>query len=548
LLTSLPVYHFLTDPDDLVQCWAYNEFDEVNSVAARKAYNWEGAMVYEGVVYDHISYRLRQKNDRYVGQGRRSMKFRFRKGNYFAARNPDGELYDFKWRTMNTSKMSRFRTGTNYGLRERISSRLWNRAGVIAPEFQHVHFRVIDDLEEAPDQYRGDFYGMALIFEDTDSQFVKQRNLPRGNIYKLKDGTSDPRDLQKFQSRTAVTNASDFINIRDNLGPPTQSDQWLRDHVAWDKWYLYAALGEGFRHYDFSPSFQKNRIWYFEPSPDNPLGKMSIIPHDIDGTWIRGVNDGMWNDPRYKGGTRPDGSTFRGRVVGIDLPKEAIQEITGLDGTDGENHPEREAFMLEYRNVIREVYDVFWDRTMVHGTMDEIYTQIAAFTLADRDRWDKGPDEVGNENMTPIEAILDPIKELAFTEDVYFGSSLSGGRKERLRTLAIDPKIPVTPTITNAGSVDFQPGSITVSSSDFNDPDGNGTFAAMEWRVAQVPPPVDTPTPLIETGHSWSYFDLGTNPGEDWFSILLLQELRKTQPHSSALPSIFPISRLRPPI
>ena len=38
-----------------------------------------------------------------------------------------------------------------------------------------------------------------------------------GNIYKLKDGESDPLELQKYQARTAVTDGSDFTNIRDGL-------------------------------------------------------------------------------------------------------------------------------------------------------------------------------------------------------------------------------------------------------------------------------------------------------------------------------------------
>ena len=53
---------------------------------ARSAFNWEGAFVYEGMVYDHINYRLRQSNDRYTGDGKRSMRFRFNDGNFFQAR------------------------------------------------------------------------------------------------------------------------------------------------------------------------------------------------------------------------------------------------------------------------------------------------------------------------------------------------------------------------------------------------------------------------------------------------------------------------------
>ncbi|MDB4537723.1 lamin tail domain-containing protein [Akkermansiaceae bacterium] len=509
LLSSLPVYHLITDPDDLKQCWAYNSGDRVSSVASRKTFNWEGAMVYDDVVYDHIAYRLRQRNDRYAGQGRRSMRFRFQKGHYLQAHDPEGNKYPVKWRSMNTSKMSRFAEGANHGMRELVSSRLWNLAGVIAPEFQHVHFRVIDDAAEFTDQYNGDFYGLSMIFEHVDAQFLESREMPRGNVYKLKDGESNPFNLQKYQARDAVTDGSDFLNIRNNLGPPDQSDQWLREHVDWDSWYLYAALGEGFRHYDFAPYHQKNRIWYFKPDPINPLGLMSIIPHDTDATWKRGTNDSQWNDPSYGPG---DG--YRGRVVGIDLPKEAIQEITGLDETDGENHPEREAFMLEYRNVIREVRDLLWQPETVNSTIDAAYLNIAEFSLADRDRWDAGPNSVGNENIGPLEDQINTMKSLAFTEDLYMGSSLAGGRAQWLVNLAVDAKVPIKPAITYTGPENFPAGSLSFDTTSFNDPDGNGTFAKMEWRIAESGG-AQTQS-FLATNHIWKYYDLGDDPGANW--------------------------------
>ncbi|MGC6457591.1 MAG: lamin tail domain-containing protein [Akkermansiaceae bacterium] len=466
-LNQLPVYHLITNDSHLTQCWAYGSGDRVSSVASRKKFNWEGAMVYDGVVYDHVKYRLRQRNDRYAGNGRRSMRFRFPQGHFFQARDPEGNRYPVKWRSFNTSKMSRFNEGANWGMRELVSSRLWNLAGVTAPEFQHIHFRVIDDAVEQTNEREGDFYGLSMIFEDVDAQFLEGRDLPRGNVYKLKDGESNPLELQKYQARSAVSDGSDFVNIRDHLGPPTRSDKWLRNHVDWPSWYLYAALGEGFRHYDFSPHFQKNRIWYFKPDPGTPFGLMSVIPHDTDATWKRGTNDHQWNDPAWG-----PGNGFRGRVVGYDLPKEAIAEITGLDGSDGENHPEREAFMLEYRNVLREVSDLLWHPETVHAVIDEAHNRIAPFEAADIARW--GHREVIN----PLGTQVALMKSLAFTEDLYQGSSLSGGRAQWLKNLALDSQIPNKPTLSRDGEI--------LTSSPFSDPQGPGTFQAMQWRLSET--------------------------------------------------------------
>lgn len=467
VLTNLPVYHLITDDDHLAQCWAYDSSDRAGSVASRKKFNWEGAMVYDGVTYDHIKYRLRQRNDRYAGNGRRPMRFRFLRGNYFQARDPEGEKYPVKWRSLNTSKMSRFAEGANWGMRELVSSRLWNLAGVAAPEFQHIHFRVIDDSTEQANQYDGDFYGLSMIFEDVDARFLQHRDLPKGNVYKLKDGESNPLELKRYQARDAVSDGSDFINIRDNLGPPSQSDQWLREHVDWDSWYLYAALGEGFRHYDFSPHFQKNRIWYFKPKEATPFGLMSIIPHDTDATWKRGTNDNQWNDPAWG-----PGNGFRGRVVGYDLPKEAIAEITGLNGSDGENHPEREAFMLEYRNVLREVSDLFWKPETVNTIIDQAHDQIAEMAPADIARWSN------RENIGPLASQTNLMKRLAFTEDLYQGVSLNGGRSQWIQNLSLDPDTPNTPVLTRDGE--------TFYSSPFSDPQGAGSFQVMQWRISET--------------------------------------------------------------
>ena len=58
--------------------------------ASRSAFHWHGTFVYDGVVYDHIKYRLRQANDRYSNytklKGKRSMRFRFNRGHLLQAR------------------------------------------------------------------------------------------------------------------------------------------------------------------------------------------------------------------------------------------------------------------------------------------------------------------------------------------------------------------------------------------------------------------------------------------------------------------------------
>ena len=94
-LTSLPVYSFLTRPEDWAQTLAWNAADQMPQGSpnlARFEYNWMGTMVYDGEVYDNITYRLRGANGRYLGGNiKRSMKFNFNKGRYFEAKDENGD-------------------------------------------------------------------------------------------------------------------------------------------------------------------------------------------------------------------------------------------------------------------------------------------------------------------------------------------------------------------------------------------------------------------------------------------------------------------------
>ncbi len=505
LLTAFPVYTMITRDADRSYAYAYNstgqgglQFPKGNG--GREVYNWECALVFEGVVYDHVGWRLRQNNDRYAGDGKRSMRYRFNRGHYFQARDEDGKKLPYKWRRMNTSKMSRFGGSNNYGFYETINSKLWRMIGVECPLFFPAHFRMIDGAAEAPDQYNGDFFGLATIVEDIDGRLLDNRGLASGNVYKLKDGVTNPLELQRNQAREAVTDGSDFLNIRNNLNA-TQSDAWLRNHVDWDQWTRYHAVVEAVRHYDYgTPSTHfKNRAWYFTPAPGTPFGLLRVIPHDHDASWSKGYHDNL---------------NSTGNSIGTGFPWAAI--FGGI--TRPAPGPEKAAFTREYRNFIREFRDLLWREETVNALIDDHLDLLREFSLADRDRWTGGPAAAGVESMAPIENIAAPMKSFAFESDTMYGTNLVGGRGAFLEQIAADPAIPNKPTISYTGAPGFPAGSLAFSSSAFSDPQGTGTFGKMEWRIAEVSGLGGGPatTPLVVSGDPWKYFDAGTDPGATW--------------------------------
>ncbi len=502
-LTTLPVYQMITRDEDRAYAYAYestgDNFRIPKGNPARKTYNWECALVYDGVVYDHVGWRLRQNNDRYTGNGKRSMRFRMNRGHYFQARGEDGEKLPVKWRRFNTSKMARFGGINSYGFHETMNSKLWRMVGVECPYFLPAHWRIIDGADEAPDQYEGDFFGMTTVVQDIDGRLLDERDLPNGNIYKLKDGVTNPLELQRNQTREAVSDGSDFLNIKNNLDS-SQSDAWLNDHVDWDQWARYHAVVEAVRHYDFgTPSTHfKNRAWYFKEETGTPFGLLRIVPHDHDASWSRGYHDNL---------------NSVGNSIGTGFPWAAIFD----DNRRPPGGIEKPGFTRDYRNFIREFRQLLWQEESVITLIDDHVANLQQFSLADRARWVGAPASAGRETMVPIENIAAPMKTLAFLSDTMYGATLSGGRAAFLDQIASDPEIPNQPTISYSGQTAFPAGGLQFTSSDFSDPQGSGSFGAMEWRIAEVNQS-DTGgnVTLLPAGATWKYLDDGSNQGTAW--------------------------------
>ncbi len=468
-LATLPLHSLVTRNADLLQCYAYASLGNTSwqipktNTDARSAFNWEGAFVSDGIVYDHIRYRLRQSNDRYYGNGKRSMRFRFNDGHHFQARDENGDKLPYKWEKLNTGKMSRFGGGTEYGVREIANSRLWRLFGVDTPLYYHAHMRVIDGADEAPagadGQYLGDFFGLAMFYEDFDGAFLDNRKLPKGNIYKWKDGITNAADLQQYQARDAMADHSDFTTLKSQL-LPARDEAWLRANVDWNQWYHYHAICEAIRHYDFGwqSSHWKNRGWYFMPDAANPLGKLRHIPHDHDASWYVGYHDGL--------------------TVGVaeDFAKHAVFTA-----------PEKTAFTLEYRNTVRECRDLLWQPETVNAMIDRITANIAAFSLADRDRWLSAPAAAGAETaMDPLATVPAEMKSFAFTADTVNGATLTGGRGAYLDQLAADPAIPQTPVLAYVGAPGYPLNALTLQSGPYA---GAAAFGGMQWRLAEITDP-----------------------------------------------------------
>ena len=375
-LQTLPVYTIITRDVDMNQCAAWfspfnNGTDQLpqNVGAARNQgrlfFNWEAAFVYDGKVFDHVTYRLRGANGRYFA-GKRSFRIRFNDGALLQAEDNNGKKFPKKWREVVTGKGQSNRGGEQFALNEHVSYFLWNKVGVPAPNTLYFHFRVIRGASEAgADQYSGDFWGLNWAQEKYDAAFLDSHDLPKGNLYKLVDNFVDAADEQRYQGAFATTNGADFFNLENNLDGFKSTD-WLNAHANYTNWYRYFTIARGIRHYDTWPSANKNGAWYFEPlygASNSFLGRMMQLPYDTTDTWGATWNNG--DDVLYNG-------IF----------------ASGATGGDAGANP---AMQLEYRNTVREIRALLFQPDQMNSIIDG-YAGLAKFVAAaDLVRWSNAP-------------------------------------------------------------------------------------------------------------------------------------------------------------
>jgi len=481
---TLPVYHLLTRNEDYAEALAYNSADQINQgTEARYLYNWNGTMVYDGKVYDNITFRLRGANGRYQGRGKRSMRVRFHDGNYLQARDQNGQKYDQPWRTLTLGKANSNRGTMTFGLNEAINYHLFQTMGVPGANPLYIQWRVIDDSAEAPDQWRGDYNGTYFVSETYDVRFLEEHGLEKGNLYKLINQTGYWRKQQRYQAKFAPFDGSDHDTIEQNLDG-NDSPAYLSAHVDLEKYNAFHALAEATRHYDYWPSANKNMVYYFAPNylPENGnKGELWLLPWDTDSSW----------GPTYNSGH--------------DVVYNALFDAAG-GGSDNASNP---SLWPAYFNTVREMRDLLWQEDQLEPLIDEFASIMAPLVPADFARWKNAPADAGNYNhlggpgIISLDNYVQDMKNFAFTggnwpggNDSVMGQAndngLSGlqGRDAYLDFLqgsnGEGALIPDTPVLTYTGSTNYPTNALSFTSTNFSDPQGSGSFGAMEWRIANI--------------------------------------------------------------
>ena len=470
-LQTLPVYQLITKGSDWTDCMAYESGKQITQgLLARFYYNWNGTFVYDGVVYDNIVYRTRGGNGRYIGAGKRSMRFKFNRGSYVTVRDQLGNPYPTKWQTITTGKGIENHGSLTYCLNEWANLRLWNAFGVPSPFAHFAHWRNVTTATEQSDDYHGDFQGLIFILEDYDVRYFDAHNMEKGNLYKLLNQSNVALDQQRYQSPYGALNGADHDWIEASLTGATPAAT-VSANVNLDKWDRYHAICEAVRHYDYWPDANKNMAYYFEPTyttENGNRGKLWILPFDHDASW--GPN---WNS-------------------GDDVVHSAVFGTAGGAGSP--------TLWPDYFNAVREVRDLIFQPDQINALLDEGASIIAPFITADYARWKNAPSDVGSYSgingpgMTSLASLVQDMKNFAFVGGSWAGGTVdAGGRAVYLDNLqgsrGESANIPNTPAVSYIGAVGYPLNDLNFQSSTFSDPQGAGTFGSIQWRIAEITDP-----------------------------------------------------------
>ncbi len=472
VMARLPVYHLIGTSNAVATATWFSRY------RADTAYPWAGTLVYDGKVYDHIHYRARGGVWRY-SMVKNMWKFDMNRGHDFEARDNWGRKYKTGWTKLNLGasiQQGDFNHRGEQGMFESVGFRLFQLAGVEAPNTTFVTFRVIDDaLEQAPNtQYEGDFWGVYLSIEQEDGRFLEEHGLPDGNLYKMEGGTGELNN----QGPNDPTNKSDlnaFLNTYNSATNANLTDIWWRTNLNLTKYYGYQLAVQGIHHYDIADG--KNYFYY-----RNPETKIwEVCTWDLDLTWA---------DNMYRSGQQGGDEPFKSRV----LNNFAIPGARPVLGT-------------EFRNRVREWRDLMWNSDQVFKLIDEYAallrgpTNFPTILDADRMMWDYNPKMLSSvysenpaskagqgrfyqwPNQTPNPAGLPKTFEGGLQLMKAYVGYRSTNAAFSFDTISLDNAKPSRPAITYTGPPSHPINSLTFRSSAYS---SANAFASMRWRVGEI--------------------------------------------------------------
>lgn len=449
-LDDIATYHLLANANDVTNSQYNGQFNEVQ---------FRGTLVYNGEVYDHVLFRNRGVASTYR-VGKNKWKIDFLQGRHFQAYDNYGNPYKELWDEINILP------GTNPWWRDDVSTegtvlfepaafKLYELAGAPSPQTNYFQFRVIDGASETgADQYGGDFWGLYIAIEQPDGSFLDERDLEDGNIYNMQ-GEVFGGTNQRHQGSESPTDRSDLASFLSGIDGGFETLQWWEQNLNWDVYFAWNIINHVVNNSDIRPNVNVN---YYR---NQVTGQWHVIPWDLDLTF---------EDAPHHGNPVTNRENIR----------------TLLD-----DHP---LAKLAYNNRLREITDLLLNSGDAGQVIQELADHLLRFendpTIVDANQamWDYHPRKIKKgiwyDNFNP--SLLESESFAGLVDYMQDFVSPGGYGYNLLQTQGSNANIPFTPTISYVGAPGFAIDELTFATTPFSDPQGSGTFANMEWRVAEV--------------------------------------------------------------
>lgn len=559
LLNTIDPFQLITLDSDMLFCMYNGPIDNTA---------YQGTLVYDGVVYDNITYKIRGIGSTRVS-GKNKLAFMFNRSRNFQGRDNWGKKYDQTWNSFgldaNASPWAAMNRGSA-GIEEAASYRIFELGGMDSLRTNYAHFRVIRKAAESATagtlvndtvvgtnvdgQYTSDLWGLYMVLEPTEGNFLDERSLPDGNIYAIEGNGGD----QKYQAASQPV-GTDWVAFRDALALAGQNETWYRTNMDLPRLYNYIGLSRLVGNVDVRPG---DNYRYYHRSSDN---KWCIIPYDHDMQFIAGAHWGgtmdgvvvagapnsvmaMMRHPaiaqEYRNRCRElislmasDASPNGGQVgqlldeysqmvnpTGVALTWADLDAAmwnlhprsTGGGGNTGQSSHRGNFFRSLYLDgtrgglggtvqtvsYIRDLNDPDSDGFSDHEGLQQWFTNYATNT------WPGGPWTRKATNAGPnaggggVDSDVNRQKGYGYKYlefEAFYGGYFDANTNPPAGVAVGDidaagaTLFPNKPTITYAGLPAFPANDLRFNSSAFSDPQGASTVAAVQWRIGEISAP-----------------------------------------------------------
>jgi hypothetical protein len=525
-VASLAPYQLIANAADVTNSQYNGSFNEVR---------FRGTMVYDGVVYDHIEFKNRGIGSTYVS-GKNKWNFFFNRSRDLVARDNWGKKYAETWNNLILNSDASPWVPANRGaagIEEATATRVLELAGNTAFRTHNVHLRVIDEAAEASptDQFTGDLWGLYLALEPTEGNLLDERGLDDGNIYSIEGDSGD----KKHQGDGQPTNTSDWDTFRSSLRQSGQTEAWYRANMDLGKLYTFLAINRLIGNVDVRPG---DNYRYFHRSSDNRweiIGydfDMGFIPAhhwggNLDGVVVAGQPDSILAIMRHPALAREyrnrcrelldllasDASASGGQLAQL------LNEYAAMVSPPGESQTwanlDAALWNLHPRTASNHKGKFFLaDMTDSRGGLDgTVTTGSWRRTLANPDRYGVSNFAARTQWFVDFVTNTYPANAAPWVRKATYSAgggndpdlnrqkgygykyleweSLYGGYADSRNEPDFAPHsdFPARPVVTATGDPDFPTDDLTFTTSPFADPQGAATFAAWQWRIAEIAPP-----------------------------------------------------------